>query len=149
MYDLQSLLPTSNWYFIIYMYIILQNIPYYYFVIGSRVNTKDTRWLTPLHRACASGNTVCKMYNFLYFIFCNFKWHLQHHLRVKRLFSWPFWIDFFNSEWICIVKWRVNGLCTHSQFFTYYYSLTCIKVKKTSLFSFKFLLFLFRIVSNR
>lgn len=26
--------------------------------IGARVNTKDNKWMTPLHRACASGSVV-------------------------------------------------------------------------------------------
>ena len=26
--------------------------------LGAKVNAKDSRWLTPLHRACASGNEV-------------------------------------------------------------------------------------------
>ena len=25
---------------------------------GARVNTKDSKWLTPLHRACRTGNEV-------------------------------------------------------------------------------------------
>lgn len=25
---------------------------------GARVNTKDNKWMTPLHRACASGSVV-------------------------------------------------------------------------------------------
>ena len=27
-------------------------------VVGARVNTKDNKWMTPLHRACASGSVV-------------------------------------------------------------------------------------------
>ena len=40
-----------------------------YFVIllfyftGAKVNAKDSRWLTPLHRACASGSEVSKFLN--------------------------------------------------------------------------------------
>ena len=29
-------------------------------ILGARVNVKDNRWLTPLHRACAQGNEVCR-----------------------------------------------------------------------------------------
>ena len=28
---------------------------------GARVNTKDNRWLTPLHRACCSKNDVSSL----------------------------------------------------------------------------------------
>jgi serine/threonine-protein phosphatase 6 regulatory ankyrin repeat subunit A len=27
---------------------------------GARINIKDSKWLTPLHRACKSGNEVMK-----------------------------------------------------------------------------------------
>jgi len=26
---------------------------------GAKVNTKDSKWLTPLHRACATGSEAC------------------------------------------------------------------------------------------
>ena len=32
---------------------------------GARVNTKDSRWLTPLHRACASKSEVHVRFNVL------------------------------------------------------------------------------------
>ena len=35
--------------------------------LGARVNAKDSRWLTPLHRACAVGSEV-KWQNIDYYI---------------------------------------------------------------------------------
>ena len=32
------------------------------FSSGARVNTKDSKWMTPLHRACASGSVVCSLH---------------------------------------------------------------------------------------
>ena len=32
-----------------------------FFSSGARVNTKDSKWMTPLHRACASGSVVCSL----------------------------------------------------------------------------------------
>lgn len=31
----------------------------FFFVTGARVNAKDSKWLTPLHRAVASCSEVC------------------------------------------------------------------------------------------
>ena len=39
------------------------------FFIGARINTKDSKWLTPLHRACASGNAVSIIVEF-HNLFC-------------------------------------------------------------------------------
>lgn len=43
---------------LIYIYI------YVFFVTGARVNAKDSKWLTPLHRAVASCSEVCFLVSF-------------------------------------------------------------------------------------
>lgn len=43
---------------LIYIYI------YVFFVTGARVNAKDSKWLTPLHRAVASCSEVCLLISF-------------------------------------------------------------------------------------
>lgn len=37
---------------------------YVFFVTGARVNAKDSKWLTPLHRAVASCSEVCFLISF-------------------------------------------------------------------------------------
>lgn len=37
---------------------------YVFFVTGARVNAKDSKWLTPLHRAVASCSEVCLLISF-------------------------------------------------------------------------------------
>lgn len=44
----------------IYLKYFMQNISIYFFLLvaGARVNAKDSKWLTPLHRAVASCSEV-------------------------------------------------------------------------------------------
>ena len=41
----------------------LEIINYIFFIFihlpGAKVNVKDAKWLTPLHRACATGSEAC------------------------------------------------------------------------------------------
>lgn len=47
-------------------------------LVGARVNAKDNKWLTPLHRAVASCSEVCEC-------LCDYQKHnVSHHLKKKK-----------------------------------------------------------------